>query len=135
SSHVLFATSFAGLSEPWGNTTATISHINEASVLLIASDLSTCPWLLIKTNDLLVVEQLNLSDDPVSLTLSSCGEPVARLERRQAPLNIHFIDAESVFHFLWLTRQPCGGWKTPFAMNARTLTDMWRHFTIPSEWP
>ncbi|KAH7917515.1 hypothetical protein BV22DRAFT_980786, partial [Leucogyrophana mollusca] len=133
---IIFATVLAGVSRPWGNTNVAINPVEDASLMLIASDKPA--WLLIKSANVLVVQQINIPGDPVTLLLSHCyseASTVIRVEYMQTSLNLHFPNGEKLLHFLWLATQPYKDWKRPIGLNHSALSEAWKTFNIPAEWP
>ncbi|KAH7920015.1 hypothetical protein BV22DRAFT_1133407 [Leucogyrophana mollusca] len=133
---IIFATVFVGVSQPWGNTDVAIGPVEEASLMLITSEIPSSPWLLIKSANTMIVQQLNLPEDPVALLLAQCSsETIIRLECRQTTLNLHFPNGEKLLLFLLLATQPYKEWRRSVTLDSAAIREAWGAFTILTEWP
>ncbi|KAH7908181.1 hypothetical protein BJ138DRAFT_1116076 [Hygrophoropsis aurantiaca] len=137
--HVIFATNHAGISEPWGTTTATI-QAQQASVLLIGGEKPASPWLLVKsagTEDVIVQELNNESDLVTIAPVHSESESFVRVDHQRRRFHLHFETAEAFYCFL-LSCHHVGrhdqSWRSA-GLSVAVLQNEWHSFKIPCEWP
>ncbi|EGN98079.1 hypothetical protein SERLA73DRAFT_182943 [Serpula lacrymans var. lacrymans S7.3] len=140
SAPVIFATTFAGISKPWGNTVTTVGNVDQASIMLIAGDKDDTPWLLLKSQHIVIVQQLNVPADPVTLR-PILGHAVARqgsvvhYERQNRTFLIHFRDEALFWSFLYHTTAHSNSSLFTTGMKTSTLARLWMTFNIPYDYP
>ncbi|KAH7920018.1 hypothetical protein BV22DRAFT_1050653 [Leucogyrophana mollusca] len=132
---ILFATNAAGISRPWGTTGITLREIKRAAVMLVASELAGQPWLMIKSENLTLVQRL--SPGSQELYPSNDPEPVMMMNINGCLHRIHFQDATAFWAFRYIALD--GGTiqereRSSF-FTFPVLQSSWERFTVPFGYP
>ncbi|KAH7919181.1 hypothetical protein BV22DRAFT_1051231 [Leucogyrophana mollusca] len=138
SAEILYATTRAGVSHPWGTTDKRMDDPTAASILVIGSDKVNSPWLLVKDGIHSIVHRLKDPSDPVAIDLVyTSDEAVVRLERQRTGerVNLHFYDEGTIYSFLRLSDKGNYDVRCGVGFTSSNLREAWTGFTVPFEWP
>ncbi|KAH7908129.1 hypothetical protein BJ138DRAFT_1116125 [Hygrophoropsis aurantiaca] len=132
---VLFTTNSAGISRPWGTTGITLGGIKRASIMLVASELPGQPWLLIKSDGLMLIQRL--TPDTTDLYPSNDPEAVMVMCISGFLHRIHFPHVASywAFRYLALYGGSAQERERSVIFSYPVLMSAWDQFTVPFDYP